>query len=199
MSRWRIVGATLAAAALVMALEACGGNSPTETCPAGTSGSPPNCTPIVVEQPCTQTVIDSGNGSANAFTIYRKDFSVPENGRLDMTVDWTVASSRIGVYVVPVHTCQIEDLNARNCTFLVRSEPGASTAKPLKISTANFAAGNYTWLIGNGSDRQESLAYQVVLSKGSSCPALAGAGPGASARPGGAGASVEYEQELPLP
>ncbi len=195
MKRWRGVGAPLAAAVLVVGLGGCDGNKVTDTCPAGQTGSPPNCAPAVVQEPCTQTVIDSGNGSADPFTVYRDDFSVPEAGRLDITVDWTVASSRIGVYVVPVHTCQLDELNARSCTFLVRSEPGASAAKPLKISTANFAAGNYTWLIGNGSSNQESLAFQVVLSKGS-CPPLAGSAPGASGRSGGA--PVSYERSLPL-
>jgi hypothetical protein len=194
MASWKCVAAPLIAVALALTLGACG-NSVTEPCPGGTTGSPPNCTPVPTPTPCTQSILDSGNGSADPFTVYYNDFSVPENGRLDITVDWTNSSSRIGVYVVPVHTCTIDELNARSCTFLVRSEPSASSTKPLKISTANFAAGNYTWLIGNGSSNQESLAYQFVLSKGS-CPALAGGVPGASSR------TVEpltpFERALPI-
>lgn len=194
MTAGKRLGAPLVAVALVWTLGACGGDGPGR-CPEGQTGTQPNCVPIVVQEPCTQKVLDSGNGSADPFTIYLKDFSVPEGGRLDITVDWTVASSRIGVYVVPANTCNIDELNARSCNFLVRSEPGASSAKPLKISTPNFAAGNYRWMIGNGSSNQESLAYQVVLSKGS-CAAITSAVPGAASR--GGDADVTFEQARPI-
>lgn len=194
MASWRRLRAPLVAASLAWTMGACGDDGPGR-CPEGQTGTQPSCVPIVTQEPCTQTVVDSGNGSANPLTIYWKDFSVPQSGRLDITVDWTVASSRIGVYVVPANTCTVEELNARSCNFLVRSEPGASSAKPLKISTPNFAAGNYRWMIGNGSNNQESLAYQVVLSKGP-CAALAGNGPGAASR--GAEPEVTFEQALPI-
>jgi hypothetical protein len=106
-----------------------------------------------------------------------------------MTVDWTNASSPIGVYLTPVNTCNLEEFNARTCTFIVRSEP--SGQKPRKISTPNFAAGNYRWLIANYSDTDESISYQFVLSKGTSCPALTGGSPGALSRDGGEPLQVE--------
>jgi hypothetical protein len=140
-------------------------------------------------------VVDSGNGSANANTAYYNDFSVPESGRLDITVDWTIATNRLGVWVVPVHTCSIDELNAGSCNFLVRSDPSASTTKPLKISTPNFAAGNYTWIIGNPSADQESIAFQFVLSKGT-CAALAGRAPSVSGRTAEPG--VTFEHALPM-
>ena len=110
-----------------------------------------------------------GSDSWGAFELGYNDFSVPELGRLDITVDWTNASSHIGVYVVPVNTCTLDEFNARSCNFLVRSEP--SNVKPRKISTPSFAAGNYRWLIA--SDSVESISLQIVLSKGS-CAALTG-------------------------
>jgi predicted small lipoprotein YifL len=194
MTVWKRLGAPLTALALVLTLGACGNDGPGR-CPEGQTGTPPSCVAIVAQEPCTQSVVDSGSGSASPLTIYWKDFSVPESGRLDITVDWTVASSRIGVYVVPANTCTIEELNARTCSFLVRSEPGASSAKPLKISTPNFAAGNYRWMIGNGGSNQESLAYQVVLSKGP-CAPLTGGAPGAASARGDA--EVAFERVLPL-
>jgi hypothetical protein len=190
----RTVGGPLAAAALALGLGACGGSDGPGPCPTGQMGTPPNCTPIVVEPPCTQTVVDSGNGSANPSTAYYNDFSVPESGRLDITVDWTDPGNHLAVWVVPVHTCSIDELNARSCNFLVRSE-SASGPKPLKISTPNFAAGNYTWIIGNPSANQESIAFQFVLSKGT-CAALAGRAPGASGRATGSGATFEHAQTL---
>jgi hypothetical protein len=99
---------------------------------------------------------------------------VPDTGRLDITVDWTNASSDIGVYLVPANTCTLEEFNARSCNFLVLSDP--SRVKPRKISTPNFNAGNYRWLLANYSDNDESVSFQFVLSKGS-CAALTGGEP----------------------
>ena len=118
--------------------------------------------------------MESGSDSWDPSTLGFNDFSLPEAGRLDITVDWTNAPSKIGVYVVPVNTCTLDEFNARSCNFLVRSEP--SNMKPRKISTPNFAAGNYRWLIANFSDNTESISLQVVLSKGS-CAALTGGQP----------------------
>jgi hypothetical protein len=122
-------------------------------------------------------VVESGSGPLEANTLGFHDFSVADSGRLDTTVDWTNASSTIGVYVVPANTCTLDEFNARSCNFLARSEP--STVKPRKISTANVAAGNYRWLVGNFSDKDESISFQFVLSKGS-CAALTGGLPTAS-------------------
>jgi hypothetical protein len=117
-------------------------------------------------------VVAQGSDSWGASELGYNEFSVPDSGRLDITVDWTNASSKIGVYVVPTNTCTLDQFNARSCNFLVRSEP--SNMKPRKISTPNFAAGNYRWLIA--SDSVESISLQIVLSKGS-CAALTGGQP----------------------
>ena len=169
----------LAASALAASLSACG-DGPTQTCPPGTTGSPPNCQPIVRVEPCTQTVVSTDAGSAKSRTLYRGDFSVPDSGRLDITVDYTNASSLVGVYLVPANTCTLEEFNARTCNFLVRSEPPGP--KPRKISLPNFTAGNYRWLVGVFSEADESVSQQFVLSKGP-CPALTAGPPSASARP----------------
>ena len=102
---------------------------------------------------------------------------MPDSGRLDVTLDWTNASSLVGFYLVPANTCTLDEFNARSCNFLIRSE---TTVKPRKISTPNFNAGNYRWIIGNFSEAQESVSLQIVLSKGA-CAAL-GAPPSASDR-----------------
>jgi len=74
----------------------------------------------------------------------------------------------MGLYVVPANTCALADFNARTCNFLVRSETGS---KPRKVSTPNFAAGNYRWMVANFASVDESATLQIVLSKGS-CAAL---------------------------
>lgn len=194
MARGRRLGAPLVAIAVAWTLGACGDNGP-GPCPEGQTGTSPNCVPIVADTPCTQTVVDAGNGPADAGTAYYNDFSVPESGRLDITVDWTDPANRLAVWVVPVHTCPIEELNARSCSFLVRSEPSAASAKPLKIAMPNFNAGNYTWIIGNPSASRESIAFQFVLSKGT-CAAIAGRAPGASGRAAGPGVTFEHARPM---
>jgi hypothetical protein len=160
--------------AFALALGACDNKDKGDGCATNPTG--PGCPPPPTTQPaCTQSVVESGSDSWDASTLGYNDFSVPEAGRLDITVDWTYASSRIGVFLVPANTCNtVDEFNARSCNFLVRSEP--STVKPRKISTPNFAAGNYRWLIGNFSDSNESISWQIVLSKGS-CAALTGGQP----------------------
>ena len=172
---WKRYGSYVAAAVAAASLSACGTPDPVP-CPAGTTGTPPNCTPT--PPPCTTTVVESGSGPAVAHTLYFFDFSVPDSGRLDVTLDWTNPASRVGIYLVPANTCDLDAFNARSCTFLVRSEP--SSVKPRKISVSNFSPGNYRWLIGTFSDTDESVSYQFVLSKGS-CAALSVAAPPVSA------------------
>lgn len=182
------------AAALAVGLVACGSDTTVQSCPAGTTGSPPSCTPVVTTPPCTQTVVDSGNGSTSARTFYYKDFSFPDTARLDLTVDWTAPASPIGVYLVPANTCNsAEEFNARSCNFLLRSEP--SSVKPRKLSLANSAAGNYRWIIANFNNDLESVSYQVVMSKGTACAPLATAPPAGSSR----GADERVERAQPMP
>jgi hypothetical protein len=180
---WKRSRSYLAAAALAASLGACGGGStgPDLVCPAGTTGTPPNCPPT--PPLCTQTTIDSDAGPVEGDTLYVFDFSVPDSGRLDITLDWTRPASAFGLFVVPANTCTLDEFNARSCNFLVRSE-FATTPKPRKISAANFAAGNYRWLIGTTSEDSESISYQFVLSKGS-CAPLTGSQPSVSAQAAG--------------
>ena len=155
--------------AFALTLNAC--HEKKDDCTTNPSG--PTCIKSSPPPPaCTQSVVAQGSDSWGPSEIGFNDFSVPDGGRLDITVDWTNASSKIGVYVVPTNTCTLDQFNARSCNFLVRSE--ASTVKPRKVSTPNFAAGNYRWLIL--SDSVESISLQIVLSKGS-CAALTGGQP----------------------
>jgi hypothetical protein len=177
--------ASLAAAALVVVLAGCGSDPITKVCDPPRVGNPPNCScPSGTQEPnctvatCSQASVYKDSGKIPTNTLAYDDFSVPDTGRLDVTLDWTFASSDIGFYLVPANTCTIEEFNKRTCNFLVRSEP--STAKPRKISTPNFVAGNYRWLIGNFAEKDESVSFDIVLSKGSGCPALAGGAPSAA-------------------
>ena len=172
-------GMRLAALVLALTLGACDkDDGDPQVCPEGQTGTFPTC---IAVQACTRNIVHTNSGAVPARLVVLDQFSVPEGGRLDMTLDWTNASSVIGLYLVPADTCtRIEEFNARSCNFLVRSEPPGS--KPRKVSTADFQAGNYRVLIANFSESDESAALQVVLSKGTGCPALAGAQPSGLAR-----------------
>jgi len=148
----------------------------------GESGTPPNCTKVCppgtlppdCHVDCNQTNIYQDNGAVPARTLVYDDFPLPSSGRLDVTMDWTNASSVMGFYLVPANTCTLDEFNTRSCNFLIRSESGA---KPRKVSKSDLAAGNYRWIIGNFSTSDESSALQIILSKGTGCPAFGGAPP----------------------
>ena len=157
MGGWKRLGLVF----LTAGLPACGGGgSVTQPCPGGTTGTPPNC--VATPPPCTQTTVDQDSGALGPRTIVYNDFSVPDSGRLDITLDWTFATSRFGFYLVPANTCTLQEFNARSCNFVVRSE--ASTVKPRKISQENFTAGNYRWMVANFAEVDESVfpAHQAV-------------------------------------
>jgi hypothetical protein len=162
MSRGRRLCSYLVCAAVAASLAACGGSSNNIT---------PPTTPTPTPTPCTQTTIVQDKGPIDSRTLVYNDFSVPDSGRLDVTMDWAFAESLIGFYLVPANTCTLAEFNARTCNFLIQSE---TMTKPRKISTPNFNAGNYRWIIGNfNEDRKEQVSLVIALSKGS-CPALGG-------------------------
>ncbi len=180
MSKRARVVAGVVACVLALSLAGCGGGGNDVTTPQVTVPTP---------VPCTQTTIEQDGDTITARTLLYFDFSVPDNGRLDITIDWTYASSMIGVYVVPVNTCTLAEFNARTCNFLIRSE---TSVKPRKISTPNFTAGNYRWIIGNFSESLESVSIQILLSKGG-CAAL-GVVPSASERADDVWSAIERSQ-----
>jgi hypothetical protein len=179
-----------AGVALVLVLGGCGGDGGTvSTCPPGQVGTPPNCT--TPPPPCTQTPVLTESGGVPDRTLLFDDFPVTQSGRLDMTLDWTNASSLMGLYLVPAGTCTLDQFNQRTCNFLVRSEPPGT--KPRRVSANNLAAGNYRWIVANFNDVAESAALQIVLSVGN-CPAISGAPPSSAAREGSA-LAVEQAQK----
>jgi len=185
MSRGRSGAASLVATALLLTLGGCGGSDPVQVCTPPKVGNPPNCScPSGTLEPdcrvdCTTTQVLQDSGKIPAKTVAYNDFSVPDSGRLDVTLDWTLASSEVGFYIVRANTCTTaEEFTSGSCDFLIRSDP--SPTKPRKISTPNFAAGNYRWLIAIYSDKDESVSFNIVLSKGTGCPPLAGGAPSAA-------------------
>jgi hypothetical protein len=176
------MAAPVAATALVFVLVACGSDPPVV-------GPTPTPTP----PPCTQTAVHTNSGPIPSLTLVFADFPVADSGRLDMTLDWTNASSPMGLYLVPAGTCTLAEFNQRTCNFLVRSDPPGP--KPRKVSSANnLQAGNYRYIVANYSGDSESAAVQIVLSKGT-CPAVANVPPTTAAYLPGSALTVERAQQ----
>jgi hypothetical protein len=123
-------------------------------------------------------VVFSGQGQLPASSADYESFTTSAIGRLDITIDWTFASSMMVIAVVRADSCPFDQLKAGTCTFLIQAggpgTGGPPGTKPIKISTPNFAAGTYNLIILNANTQQESAAIQVVLSQGS-CAALTSA------------------------
>jgi hypothetical protein len=159
-----ILSASLVLAAL---LPACGG---------GGSSSPTTTTPTTTQPPCAQSVVlQGGSTGLGSFIVDYLPFATTTTGRFDVAVDWTFPSTPIAVYVVR-GSCSIDELNARTCDFVVRSE-ASTTPKPRRLSASNVAAGSFDLIVGNAGDQDEAVSAQVVLSS-AGCPTVA-AGPGA--------------------
>lgn len=144
---------------------ACGGSSSSPT-------SPTTAAVVPATRPCSQSVLFQNSGSIPANTVLTMGIGAPlENARLDVTVDWTFTSNRVGVYVAQ-GACDLARFNARNCNFIISAEPGP---KPLKASGNVTAATPYSLFVANFGDRDDSGAIQLVLSMGACAPASASA------------------------
>jgi hypothetical protein len=154
-------GTVVAAGALAFAmmLGGCGDDDCTKN-PNG-----PGCpvkTTLATPPPVVRSVIQASAHSLPSSTLWVNEFTTPKNGTLDITVDWTFASSPIGVYVVR-EACTLDDFNARACKFVTTSE---TLQKPRKITLPGFTAGTYQILIGNFADVDESFSYEIGLTTG---------------------------------
>ena len=147
-------------AILCAALGGCGGGS--NTAPTPVASNTPN--------PCSQSLEVQAQGPLSAMSVGAAPFTTLAAGGVDVTVDWTLPDSQIGVYIVKVAVgCDLEQLSAQACSFLAASPP--SSVKPRKVSIP-AAAGIYQLLIANFSSNQEAVTAQVILSLGT-CPAVA--------------------------
>lgn len=157
----------------VIAVSACGDGG------TGPSAVAPPPAPV-----CTRSTLYQGPlGQVPAMVLLRAPLPPISAGRLDVTVDWTFPDSRVAVFLVAAGQCTLEQLNARSCDFLIRSESGA---KPRRVSSGSLAAGNYDLLVGNGGSQDESMSAELVLSS-PACPAVAAETPQATGNGPGEG------------
>ena len=132
-----------------------------------TSATPPVTTPV-----CQQTTIMDRASALEAEGYVYQTFATSPTGRIDITVDWTLAASPISVYLVE-EACTIEHLlGGGGCAALTFSQSGA---KPRRAS--HFAgAGRYALIVINGGRQNESISMHVTLSS-TGCPTITGTAP----------------------
>jgi hypothetical protein len=100
------------------------------------------------------------------------DLILSQRGKLDMTVDWTVADTWMYVYFGN-QKCDYAQLSSGKCSFLISSE--TKDPKPRVLLTQNLDPGTYYLVLynvprdprtGTGSDNTEAVAIQVGLTVG---------------------------------
>lgn len=154
----KCVGRSLAVV-LAVALAACG--SPEKPTPLSS--------PVSVPPAPVRAVIAEGSDTLGAHILYMIPLSPTRGGSLDFTVDWTSAGNRIAVYVARGR-CEFEQFLASQCNLLLSSETAGP--KPKVLQVPGIAAGDFTFMVGNPGDNDESFSYQVGLT---STPGAAGA------------------------
>lgn len=156
---FRCVGVT----ALVV-LVACGGsNSSTapSAAPSPTPAPAPAPAPAPTPSPVT-SVIAQGSGPLPSLTLAPATFATTATGAIGVTVDWTVATNNVDIYLTRGNEpCTVDQFNNRQCSFLGFSE--STGAKPETLSVPNLAAGPYTLYVGNRGPADESVSFQITL------------------------------------
>lgn len=157
MHEWRRAGLGILATALILGLAGCGGNDVT---------SPPPPTPPPTPPP--PEVVSNGHISLDPMYLYVGTFSTDKAGALEATVQWTLETDDVDVYLAQGN-CSFDQFVASQCNVVSFSE--SASAKPEKVTFGGAAAGTYTLLIGNRGPEYESISYQVVLTPSASASA----------------------------
>jgi hypothetical protein len=144
--------------ALALALGACDGDDPARP-------------PIVIVTPApVRAVLAQTSFSGFQSDVYVSlEVPLSQRGVLDVTVDWTTASTWMYVYLGNT-SCTYAQLSSKTCPFLIKSE--TKDPKPRVIITESLAPGTYYVVLYNvprdsvtgiGSDNTESVAVQLGL------------------------------------
>lgn len=157
----RLLPLAASSVCVAVSLAGCGGSSPTPFTP-----TPVVATPV----PCTRDTLFQASGSLPPNTADFESFTTTTTGRVDVSLDWTFPSSKMGIGVAQ-GPCSLAQLQAGACTLLLQL---TSPTKPLKGSAPNVGPGTYGLIILNANSVEESVSAQVVLSS-SSCPTAASA------------------------
>jgi hypothetical protein len=135
---------------LATSLAACGGDSP----------SAPTAPPT--PPPPQRTLLAQGSQGeippvAQDNLVFYVIVQTTTTGALDATVDWTFASNQVALAWASGNCLQNP-----NCTPLVQDR---TLNKPKTISAPDVAPGTYTLVVVNLGTTDESISYQVFLTR----------------------------------
>jgi hypothetical protein len=143
--------AVLVAATLAAVLQGCGDGG-------GSSPTTPSPTPA---RPST-VVVTQGSGTLGAGFVGAVRFSTNAAGRLDVIVDWTFASNDLDIAIF-AGSCTAQQVVDLLCGVPLGLSD--SLVKPESLSIAGASAGDYTLAIEHLGARDESISYQVTLTR----------------------------------
>jgi hypothetical protein len=144
--------------ALMIGLPACGGGSTGPNPPPTPTPAPAPTTSVVFQTTLSLGAEDGGFG----------DFSIPNNGLVRVTVDWTFPTNDLVYFVFSGTTCNdfvafFENGAAPGCTLLAQHV--ALGVKPAVVTFSVTAGQNARILIVNLGERAESGVVQVTLTR----------------------------------
>jgi hypothetical protein len=143
--------AALLTATLAVLLQGCGDGG-------GSSPTTPSPTPA----PPSTVVITQGSGTLRAGFVGAVRFSTTAAGRLDVTVDWTFASNDLDIAIF-TGSCAAQQIVDLLCG--VPAGLSETLNKPERLSLAGASAGDYTLAIDHLGARDESISYQMTLTR----------------------------------
>jgi hypothetical protein len=111
-----------------------------------------------------RTVIADREWTLEPLTLLVGDLDITGvgEGRVDATVEWTLASNDVDLYVT-AQACTAEMFNRGGCAF--RAQADSATAKPERL-TFNVSGGDrYKFWIVNVGPQRESGTLQMILSR----------------------------------
>jgi hypothetical protein len=108
--------------------------------------------------PCEETVF-GGQSRIPANTYVVQSITLPQTGRLDVTLDWVLPTNIVSMTLAQA-PCSSDQFQADKCNVILNLFP---PPKPLEGSTYWLNAGNYDLLLGNFSPIEEIASTNVVF------------------------------------
>lgn len=101
----------------------------------------------------------SGQSRIPANTYIVQSITMPQTGRLDVTMDWVLTTDIVSLALAQA-PCSVDQFQADECNVILNLFP---PPKPLVGSTYWLSAGNYDLLLGNFSPVEEIASTNVVF------------------------------------
>jgi hypothetical protein len=104
-------------------------------------------------------MVFSGESRIPANTYFVQSITLPETGRLDVTMDWVLTTNIVSLALAQAPCSSVQFLENK-CNVLLNLFP---PPKPLVGSTYWLNGGNYDLVLGNFSPVEETASTNVVF------------------------------------